>query len=186
MKSSNQPSSPASSTNIDRLASTFAVALSIAALFISIIEVSSERAQQRASVWPHIQISESYSEAGFRVVLTNKGVGPALLGELTLLHDGQPVADIDQLIIDTIGAENAFSYDRYSMSNPGNSVVAPGESINLFGVGWDDSSRQLIRAWNGRIDIATCYCSIHEDCWQASLAEDTTSRIERCDTGVAL
>ena len=148
--------------------------------------MSSERAQQRASVWPHIQISESYSEAGFRVTLTNKGVGPALLGKVTLLHDGKSVENIDALIVETIGAENAFSYDRYSMSDPSNSVVAPGDTINLFSVGWDDSSRQLIRAWNGRIDLATCYCSIQEACWQASLAEDATARVERCDTGVAL
>ncbi|MEL7296332.1 MAG: hypothetical protein AAGJ86_01655 [Pseudomonadota bacterium] len=180
-----QQPDPRSGSNFDRMASVFAVALSLAALFVSLVEVSSERAQQRAEVWPHIQIDQSYSEAGFRLRMVNKGVGPALMGQLVLLHNGQPVQDVDQLIIETIGAERAFSYDRYSMSDPSNSVVAPGDSLTLFGVSWDDSTRELIRAWNGAIDIDVCYCSIHEDCWQASLM-GSTQRVERCDTGVAL
>ncbi|MEM7764160.1 MAG: hypothetical protein AAF290_08760 [Pseudomonadota bacterium] len=185
MSDQSPPKGQRSGTNFDRIAAIFAVLLSLAALFVSFVEVSSERAQQRAEVWPYIQIDPSYSSSGFRLRMVNKGVGPALMGQLVLLHNGQPVQDVDQLIVDTIGAERAFSYDRYAMSDPSNSVVAPGDSLTLFGVSWDDDTRALVQAWNGAIDIDICYCSIHEDCWQASLL-GSTQRVERCETGVAL
>ncbi len=173
-------------SRISRMASAFAVALSLAAMFVSLAEVSSERAQQRASVWPHIEIVESYSDEGFRIRLTNKGVGPALMGDVTLTFNGQPIGNLDQLIADTLGPDDAFSYDRYSSSNPSNSVVAAGEETVLFGVKWDSATQRLLGAWDGKVDITTCYCSIHEDCWETSLASAKTRRTERCDTGVSL
>ncbi len=172
--------------NLDRLASAFAVALSLAALFVSLVEVSSERAQQRASVWPHIEIGESYSEDGFRIRLTNKGVGPALMGRIALTIDGRTVEDLDQLILETLGEADAFSYDRYSSSNPSNRVVAAGETLDLFRVKWDPQTRKLIGKWNNNVDLATCYCSISEDCWATSLQADQTVRVENCNTGVSL
>lgn len=170
----------------DRYASMLAVVFSLAALFVAVAEVNSERAQQRASVWPHIEISEAYSEAGFTLRMTNKGVGPALMGRMALTFDGKPVTDLDQLILDTIGAEKAFSYERYGMSDPSNGVLAPSDEVRLFTVDWDDSTRELIQAWNGRIDIVTCYCSINNDCWQTSLTTESNTPIDSCRTGVSL
>lgn len=171
--------------NFDRLASVFAVALSIAAILVSVAEVYAVRAQQRAAVWPHLNISESYSEAGFRLRLTNKGVGPALMSDVRLIFDGAQVTDLDKLIIDTLGPEDAFSYDRYSVSNPSNSVVAAGETVTLFAVPWDPQTRKLISLWNGKIDVQTCYCSIHGECWSASLEDVRTPSTETCRTGVS-
>lgn len=172
--------------HLDRYGAAFAVVLSLAALFVSLAEVSSERAQQLASVWPHIEIGESYSDKGFTLRMTNKGVGPALMGRLILRFDGQEITDIDQLIVDTLGAEDAFSYERYGMSDPSNSVVAPADQINLFSVDWDADTQRLIQAWNGRIDISTCYCSIHNDCWETSLNSAVNQRTETCRTGISL
>ncbi|MEL6868881.1 MAG: hypothetical protein AAFO81_03685 [Pseudomonadota bacterium] len=186
MSDSNVTTSPSGGSRFDHYASAFAVALSMAALFVSFAEVSSERAQQRASVWPHVEIGESYSEAGFTLRLTNKGVGPALMGELRLTYDGEPVTDIDQLIVDTIGEDLAFSYERYGMSDPSNSVVAPSDVVRLFSVDWDAASQQLIQTWGGRIDVVACYCSIHGDCWQTSLTTSRNERTQACATGVSL
>lgn len=186
MSASDPISSSSGSSRIERYASAFAVAMSLAALFVSLAEVNSERAQQLASVWPHIEIGESYSEEGFTLRLTNKGVGPALMGDLRVIYEGQHASDIDQLIIDTIGADLAFSYERYRMSNPSNSVVAPGDEIRLFSVDWDPASRMLVEAWSGRIDVVGCYCSIHGDCWKTSLNSKRNERTETCPTGVSL
>ncbi|MFK8052540.1 MAG: hypothetical protein AB8F65_06170 [Woeseiaceae bacterium] len=171
----------------DHIASAFAVALSLAALFVSFAEVSSERAQQKASVWPHIELGESYSDEGFKIRLTNKGVGPALMGQVVLSKDGKAIENLDALILATLGPDEAFSYERYSTSNPSNSVVAAGESYVLFAVAWDETTQRLISAWSGgAVDITTCYCSVHEDCWETSLTQDVTRRTESCNTGVAL
>lgn len=173
---------PHSAVSFDRLASVFAVALSLTALFVSVLEVFTTRAQQRAAVWPHLEISESYSEEGFQLRLTNKGVGPALTSDLRLSFLGQSVADLDALILKTLGPDDAFSYERYTRSIPSNSVIAAGEKIVLFSVEWDDQTRRLISAWSDKVDLKSCYCSIHNECWSVSLRQVRTTRTLSCRT----
>ena len=173
------------SWSFDRVASIFALGLSIAALLVSLVEVSTVRTQQRATAWPHIALSQSYSANGFQLEVTNKGVGPALMGDVVLKKDGAPIADLDQLILETLGPEDAFSYDLYRSSDPSNSVIAAGETAVLFAVPWEPRTRKLVSAWGRSIDIETCYCSIHEDCWQVSLSQARTQKTRSCETGIS-
>lgn len=169
----------------DRIASLFAVALSMIALLVSLIEVNTSRAQQRAAVWPHMEVVQSYGQEGYELSIVNKGVGPALMGNVVLLNDGVPVQNLDQLILDTVGAENAFSYERYRSSNPSNRVMASGETTTLFGVGWDPVTRELVSAVSETIDVQTCYCSISKDCWSVSYKTRETKSVSRCETSYA-
>lgn len=187
--SENTPASERASLKLsfsrfDRMASVFAVALSIAALLVSLVEVATVRAQQRATAWPYIQISTSYSDDGFRLELKNKGVGPALMSDVMLTSDGQPVENLDQFIADTVGETDAFSYDVYSTSNPSNGVVAAGETVTLFSVPWEPRTRKFVTALNGVLDVETCYCSIHRECWSTKLSADGTSPTNSCRTGI--
>ena len=132
-----------------------------------------------------MEISNSYSDTGFRIELTNKGVGPALMSDIVLKHKGKPIESIDQFILDALGPEEAFSYDVYSSSNPSNTVVAPGETVNLFSVPWKPRTRKFVSGWGSAIDIETCYCSIHDDCWSVSLNKGQTEKSQDCKTGMA-
>lgn len=166
------------------MASVFAVALSIAALLVSLVEVATVRAQQRATAWPYIQISTSYSDEGFRLELRNKGVGPALMSDVRLTSDRQRIENIDEFIAETVGETDAFSYDVYSTSNPSNSVVAAGETVTLFSVPWEPRTRKFVTALNGVLDVETCYCSIHRECWSINLSTDRTNPTKSCKTGI--
>lgn len=180
-----QPASIRMGTRFDRLAAIFALGLSIAALLVSLVEVSAVRTQQRATAWPYVEISNSYSDAGFKMELTNKGVGPALMSDITLMHQGNRIEDLNQFIKDVLGPEKAFSYDLYRSSDPSNTVVAPGETVNLFSVPWEPRTREFVRGWGGAIDIETCYCSIHDDCWSVSLKSQSTQKTNKCETGIS-
>jgi len=176
---------PTSSSRFDRIIAALALGLSIAALLVSLVEVSAVRSQQRATAWPYIEISESYTDAGFKLRLTNKGVGPALMSKVELKYDGERVESIDSLIIEAMGREDAFSYDIYSSSNPSNSVVAAGETVILFSIPWEERTRKFVQVAGGSINIETCYCSIHNDCWETSLNAASTTVSNSCKTGIS-
>ena len=114
----------------NRLFTLAALILSIAAIFVSLMEVSAMRTQQKATVWPSISLQQGYNSEGFQLSLTNKGVGPALLGDLALYLGSTEISDVDRAILNTLGEERAFSYDVYSMNNPSGGVVAAGESVH--------------------------------------------------------
>lgn len=168
----------------DRGAAIAAIIISLTAMLVSLLEVNTSRAQQRAAVWPHMEIVQSFQESGYRLLVTNKGVGPALMGDIVLLYEGEPVTSLDELILNTVGEENAFSYDRYSSTDPSGRVMAPGETTTLFGVDWDPITRAMLFDWNGKVDVQTCYCSINQECWSVSYVERTTKPTNSCKTTI--
>lgn len=166
--------------SFDRLAAIFAIGVSFAAMAISLLEVSSIRAQQKAEVWPYIEIDQSYTSEGYELRLTNKGVGPALMSDVVLLAGGAPVSDLDAFIADTVGEADAFSYDIYFRTDPSGGVVAPGETYTLFGVPWTDATRRFIENASDEIDIKTCFCSIYEECWTATFRSRRPEVAQSC------
>lgn len=177
--------SSAKPARFDRIIAALALGLSIAALLVSLVEVSAVRSQQRATAWPYVEIVQSYSESGFNLYLMNKGVGPALMSDVEMIKDGQVVTDLDELILETLGPEDAFSYDLYRTSDPSNTVISAGESVSLFSVPWEPRTRKLVQLWGQSIDIRTCFCSIHKECWQTSLQKSNTERTRSCDMNIS-
>ncbi len=165
--------------DLNAIATIGAVILSVVAICISLLEVHTLRAQQRVSVWPYLQIEQRYNSEGFQMRLTNKGVGPALVSDVELLLDGEPM-ELDPLILALVGEENAFSYEFYNASDPSNSVMSAREEVRLFRVTWDDRTRLLAERWQGRVDIAVCYCSIHDDCWRAKFSQSQPDDVKTC------
>lgn len=182
MSGKEPPTKSHSGSAFDRIAAIAAIIISLTAMLVSLLEVNTSRAQQRAAVWPHMEIVQSYQESGYQLLITNKGVGPALMSDIVLLFEGEPVRNLDQLIIDTVGPEKAFSYERYSSTDPSGRVMAPGETTTLFGVDWDPVSRELLTKWNGKVDVQTCYCSINRECWSVSYIRRRTEKATSCKT----
>jgi hypothetical protein len=157
-----------------------AIVLSLCALLVSVLEVSAIRSEQRVGVWPYLDISSSYNEEGFRIVATNKGIGPARVRASSMVLDEQPQEDLDTMIKTILGPERAFSYDVYKSSNPAGGVMSPDESNTLFAVPWTDATRDLVEALTGRFSIELCYCSVYDDCWLARLNEGEPEEVSQC------
>ena len=160
--------------------SLVAIGISIAALLISVMEVLAVKDDQRAQVWPYLAIAESYSGEGFRLNLSNKGIGPARVRTAVMLLDGEPITDLNTAILQTLGPDDAFGYDLYRSNNPAPGVMSPDEEIILFGVPWEERTRKLTQAWNGRVEIEVCYCSVYDDCWMARLSRGEPESVEAC------
>lgn len=171
--------------DLNSIATIGAVILSIVAISISVLEVSTMRTHQRASVWPYLEISQSYSSQNssqdkFAITLRNKGVGPALIKDFALLLDEEPAYELDQLIIDVAGEANAFSYDIYRTSNPSNGVISPREDVNLLSFPITSETNVFLNNAQGRVDIRACYCSIHDQCWSTRLSANEPTEVDAC------
>ena len=167
------------SNNAPLLAIT-AIILSLAALFVSILEISAIRDEQRVQVWPYVEIKESYSGEGFSLTVINKGIGPARVRSVAVRFEGKEYENLDELILNSVGEENAFSYDVYSSSNPSRSVMSPGQEIILFGVPWEPRTRLLLERWGQNIEIELCFCSVYDECWNSRLGGDEPQPVAEC------
>lgn len=164
------------------LTSALALLISTFALAVSLFEANTQRIQQRASVWPHIQLSQNYTSEGYAIRIENKGVGPALMGDLHLVYEGRRYGDLDDLIIAVVGEEDAFSYDLYRSSNVSQSVLSAGEQDTLFSVPWEPRTRTLANRFSQNGNVEACYCSIFDDCWTVTLGErGGLQQVPRCD-----
>jgi hypothetical protein len=117
--------------------------LSVGALLVSFFEVSAIRDEQRTQVWPYVELSTRYRSDGYEIVAPNKGIGLARIRRATLTCDGAPVTDLDTLIVDRLGEDNAFSYDLYRASDISQSVMSADES-------------RLLLAFRGSRELAGC------------------------------
>ncbi len=171
------------------LISLLAIGLSICALLVSVFEVSAIRDETRFQVWPFISVGTNYSSEGFRIVIENKGVGPAKIRQVAYFFDGEPVQApstgemFNQLVAATLGEEEKFDYGLYRMSDPEGGVMSADESTDLFAVPWDESTgriRRLASSWQQRLFVSVCYCSVYEECWLAELNGGEPAEVPSC------
>lgn len=160
--------------------SGFAVIVSLAALIVSFMEANTVRAAARAETWPYLSVDVTYNAEGFSYALTNKGVGPARVRDTKVYFKGERVTSFDSIILDILGPDDAFSYDRYRASSAKRRVVSPRERVNLFGVDWFDASRRLSEALARDLELEVCYCSIYDDCWISRLESEEPEPISQC------
>jgi hypothetical protein len=150
-----------------------AVVISMCALVVSFYEVSVMRGDQRASVWPYLDVEMSYSADGFGIQAANNGIGPAVVRSVQVEVDGEPAEDWDDVIERLVGPNSGIDYSIYRV-NPINGEVLPAETVaRLFevGGGWTDIKRQLADGF-GRVSWRICYCSVYEECWTLDSAGD--------------
>lgn len=143
-----------------------AIVISLCALVVSYVEVSVMRADQRASVWPYLDLGVSYSADGFSIGATNRGLGPALVESVVVEVDGRPARSWDEVVERLVGPESGLDYGN-TLRNTINGEVLPADrELMLFGVtgGWTPIKREMVDELN-RLDWLVCYCSVYGDCW---------------------
>lgn len=139
--------------------------------------------QQEASVWPFLQNTpaneyESDSIGVFRLIITNKGVGPAIIGEVRYTFDGVEIDGWalhralrarygDTLLINQI--QNA-ALDKVVLA-PREKHVVITEKITIK----NREGRNLntiINEINRLYKLEYCYCSVYGKCWLVSGMEE--------------
>ena len=174
---------------VEMLIAICAVLTSAIAVFIAWDQGRVMRAQQHGAVYPVIQIdgfvSTSVDTASMGIRVSNSGVGPALIEQVRMLRNGEPVASLN-LYVDRFPS----GYDLSWTSLIGR-AIAPGSNVEPLRVDWsrDDISGDQLDAvaaeWS-QLDAEICYCSVFNKCWTAigremGLSIARAERVKRCE-----
>ena len=151
-----------------------AVVLSVCGLFISIYETSLIREQQRASVWPNVEIQPSIRNDSLKIFVENSGIGPARIMNASVSYKG----DVKENWADVMNSFN-FRSDEISdyQSLIQGSVLPPDSGQEMiFRVASSADDQELNLAFQmGRaiiqedLNINICYCSVYDECWTTEL-----------------
>ena len=153
-----------------------AVLISICTMIISLVETSIMQKQQqsmtesaKASVWPYVtsnlNTKMDNGNIEFKVTIENKGVGPALINDLKVFYDDEP---IDGSPIDYIKKHcpDAFPLSFYSNSSS-KSVLSPGEVKKVLEVRLKNVDFVEFTEFKSRIEPKYCYSNIYGDSWKS-------------------
>jgi hypothetical protein len=160
--------------------------IGVCALFVSGYTAYVQRQQVRAAVWPIVEYGSS-NEPKIRFTLDNKGVGPAIIRNVIIRVDGEPVRNWQEALQKLIGPGEY----KFTLSSMNGHVLAAGESMDiLVPHNFDgtplasDKSNPLWIALNkerSRVGIEICYSSTLGDCW--TLRRDANNRSTTTETG---
>ena len=155
-----------------------AIVISVCALFVSFYEARIMRTQQKASVWPYVQISQEYNHERFALNALNRGVGPAMIESVILTLDGKPQENLHTLLNNVLGKGHGLGYSNTKVSGINNQVLSKDYDKFMISMNWDEAGkvREFTENFN-RIGYEVVYSSILGDCWVLTNENDP----EPCD-----
>ena len=154
-----------------------AVLISVCTMVISLVETSIMQKQQqamtesaKASVWPYVTTlmttGMDNGEIQFKIVVENKGVGPALVNKIEVLYDDKP---IEKTLIDAIRnhcpeaeVTNIFSNSIQKM------ILSPGETKPIASVYLREADFMKFVQFTEKVNTAYCYSNIYGDIWTST------------------
>jgi hypothetical protein len=114
------------SRGVSRYEAIVATFIGLLAVCVSAYTAYMQRQQVRAAVWPILEFDSGNGPIHF--TLANKGVGPAIIKNVILKVDDQPVKNWIEVLDKLMGPEK----HRYSESDMSGHVLAAGESRTIF------------------------------------------------------
>lgn len=171
----------------DAVIATF---VGICALCVSGYTAYVQRQQVRAAVWPILEFDSSNSP-DIHFTLANKGVGPAIIRQVIVKVDDQPVRNWHEAMEKLVGPGQNF----FSESDMNGRVFAAGELTTVF-TPRDDNNNPLnydrsnplwvkMNQERNRITAEICYCSTLGECWTLRAGGNgpsSTVEARRCPT----
>jgi hypothetical protein len=162
-----------------RYGTIIATLVGFLALCVSAYTAYMQRQQVRAAVWPILEFDSSNGPISF--TLANKGVGPAIIKQVIVKVDGQPVKNWSEVLEKLLGPGE----HRYAESDMSGRVMSAGESMTALTPTDDDrnplnfdKSNPLWVKLNTerlRVSVEICYCSTLGECWRLRAGGSTPS-----------
>lgn len=160
--------------------------ISLVVAYGTFVQARATQHLQEAAAWPFIAYdSSNYSDEGehrVNLVLTNNGVGPALLGPLEIRYGGKPMASPQALLAACCGYR-PNSGAQIKTSSPSHVALRPGEQVTIMELADVPANRAMIgrlerERW--KLDVRSCYCSIFDQCWVVRGMQATPRPVGEC------
>jgi hypothetical protein len=126
------------------------------------------QSQQHISVWPYLETLTTTMVSGDKpdeayYEIENKGIGPAIVKQVTIKVDDVVMKDNNELFDSMIGKTDTLSVSTTAVKNR---VIAPGEKIRAFHIIGDELVKRFAIAFQKKkFEYIICYGSVYNDCW---------------------
>ena len=154
----------------EKIITIVAIFISCLALTVSIVQTRIIQKQSKASVWPRIDVLNSFGEDYYIIEVVNQGVGPAIIEDMKYLYKDTVFYKIVDLV-KHVANEDKIKRNLEKLSiNIGYSEILKGrvirasESIEIYDAK-DSLSSRLAFEFFDDLDIKIDFCSIYNDCW---------------------
>jgi len=158
-----------------------AMTVGLAALFVAWDQARVMRAQQHGAAYPAVQVDGYFTQTSTREAVgmrvSNSGVGPARIEDVSFLRDGSPSQDLSPIFA-VLPETTDLSWTTMI-----GRMVAAGGQVEPMEFAWSQGSADteeidaLQAEWR-RWDVRICYCSVFDRCWIADTS-GTGRRPER-------
>ena len=155
-------------------------------------EAALERRNARISVMPSVWVAtfigDTSEESYFKIVMNNRGLGPAVIESFAVTYKGEPVGNWDDLarrMATDIETPKSFEGDTLgswrSPVSPGLMLEAGGtaEPLRIFGT-TDPEGLRLFMRGAPYMSVSVCYCSLYGDCFHTELFR-RPEQVEACE-----
>ena len=165
-----------------------ATLVGVCALCLSGYTAYMQRQQVRAAVWPILEFSSS-NAPDIHFTLSNKGVGPAIIKDVIVRVDGQPMRNWNEVFNKLLGPGEHHASETDMNSH----ILSAGEVMDVltpFGpdgnpIKFDRSNPvwQKMDKDRGRLTVEICYSSALGECWMlraGGLTPNATTATRSC------
>ena len=152
------------------------------------LERRNARISVMPSVWVGTHIGDAEGDAYFKVVLSNKGLGPAVLENFAVTYKGEALQNWDALARRmALDFESPKSFENDTLGSS-RSPVTPGLMLEAGGIGeplsvhesTDKEGLRLLFRGAVHLDVSLCYCSLYGDCFETRLFR-RPEEVEACE-----
>ena len=152
-----------------------ALVVSVCSLGIMVYETSLARETQKATVWPQLDISFERIDDSFGVVVTNSGIGPAIIKSYKVNYDGEYFSDWASLFKKVNNGNDVSGWvHSYLLTR----TISPNQHVkNIYLEKGELASRVFTE---GKLQIELCYCSVLNDCWIKRLNDLSNASVSAC------
>ena len=153
------------------------------------LERNNARISVLPSVWLSTYIGETEGNAYYKVALTNKGLGPAVIERFDVSYKDQPVYNWDDLARQMAAHIESKKSFQGSTLGSSRSPVSPGLMLEAGGTAeplrvydsTDADGLNLLMRGSQDMGISVCYCSLYDDCFRTELFR-RPQKVEGCET----
>lgn len=152
-----------------------AVFVSVCALFVSIRQSQLMKTQQEATLYPHLILGTGYSGEGFSIELKNSGTGLAMIKSVEVNSGDTYFTDWVKVFDHYLPVDHKVSWDVVGATSIQETVLIPGESVQLFKTSWNPETRVLVDSLEN-LNFKIQYSSLLKKHWEIS-SENRTPRV---------